>query len=430
MPNEQSKIGWKTAASVVVANMIGTGVFTSLGFQLADITNTWSIIILWLIGGVIALIGAFSYAELGTHFRESGGDYIFLSKIFHPFAGYIYAWMSLVVGFSAPIAISALAMTSYLSPLNEDIFTDWFGIAIIIIVTLVHSVSIGQSGKFQNLSTILKIGFVCALIAIGFAYIPQESNSLDFSNSWTSEWYLPAFAVSLIYVSYAYTGWNSAAYITGEIENPRVNLPKALIPATLFVTILYVLLQLVFLRHASVEQMSGQVEVATISFSNVFSNSGATWIPVFIGIQLVATISGYLWVGSRISYAMAKENPLWKFLVYENKNGIPIRSLWIQAAIAIALTLTGTFEQVLLYASFSLQLMGTLTVASVLWLKRNDDNYHSPGRPFLQIIYILFSVWVLSFMLLEQPKESFIGLGIVAVGAMTYLIQATLYGNK
>ena len=321
-------------------------------------------------------------------------------------------------------------MTSYLSPLNEEIFTDWFGIAIIIIVTLVHSVSVGQSGKFQNLSTILKIGFVCILIAIGFAYIPQESNSLDFSNSWTSEWYLPAFAVSLIYVSYAYTGWNSAAYITGEIDNPRINLPKALIPATLFVTVLYVLLQLVFLRHASVEQMSGQVEVATISFSNVFSNSGATWIPVFIGIQLVATISGYLWVGSRISYAMAKENPLWKFLVYENKNGIPIRSLWIQAAIAIALTLTGTFEQVLLYASFSLQLMGTLTVASVLWLKRNDDNYHSPGRPFLQIIYILFSVWVLSFMLLEQPKESFIGLGIVAVGAMTYLIQATLYGNN
>ena len=131
MPNEQSKIGWKTAASVVVANMIGTGVFTSLGFQLADITNTWSIIILWLIGGVIALIGAFSYAELGTHFRESGGDYIFLSKIFHPFAGYIYAWMSLVVGFSAPIAISALAMTSYLSPLNEDIFTDWFGICLL-----------------------------------------------------------------------------------------------------------------------------------------------------------------------------------------------------------------------------------------------------------------------------------------------------------
>ncbi len=430
MPQSKAKIGWKTAASVVIANMIGTGVFTSLGFQLADITNTWSIIFLWLLGGAIALIGAFSYAELGTHFRESGGDYIFLSRIFHPFAGYIYAWISLVVGFSAPIAISALAMTSYLSPLNANIFTDWFGIGIILIVTLIHSVSVGQSGRFQNIATILKISFVVALIAIGFAYIPQETNALNFSDSWTSEWYLPAFAVSLIYVSYAYTGWNSAAYITGEIENPRVNLPKALIPATIVVTVLYVLLQLVFLRHASVEQMSGQVEVATISFSNVFSQSGATWIPVFIGIQLVATISGYLWVGSRISYAMAKENPLWGFLVYENKNGIPIRALWIQAIIAIVLTLTGTFEQVLLYASFSLQLMGTLTVASVLWLKRSEDNYHSPGRPFIQVIYILFSIWVLGFMLLDKPTESFIGLGIVAAGGLTYILQTIFFKPK
>jgi len=142
---------------------------------------------------------------------------------------------------------------------------------------------------------------------------------------------------------------------------------------------------------------------------------------------LVATISGYLWVGSRISFAMAKENPLWSFLVYENKNGIPIRTLWIQAFIAILLTLTGTFEQVLLYASFSLQLMGTLTVASVLWLKRTKGNYHSPGRPILQIVYILFSIWVLGFMLLEQPMESFIGLGIVAVGGVTYLLQNWIY---
>ncbi|MFK7979260.1 MAG: APC family permease [Saprospiraceae bacterium] len=433
MPSAQSgsleKIGWKTAAAIVIANMIGTGVFTSLGFQIADIKNTWSIILLWFIGGVLGLIGAFTYAELGTKFKESGGDYIFLSRIFHPFAGYLYAWISLTVGFSAPIAISALAMTSYLSPINPSIFTDWFGIGVIILVTAIHSVSVGQSGKFQSYATILKLAFVFVLILLGFYFIPVENTALNFTATWKEELFLPGFAVSLIYVSYAYTGWNSAAYITDEIEDPDRNLPKALIPATLLVMVVYILLQIVFLRHASVDQLANNVEVATISFSNVFGESGSFWISIFIGLQLVATISGYLWVGSRISYAMAKENPLWKSIAVKNENGIPVRALWLQGLIAIVLTLTGTFEQVMLYASFALQLMGTLTVASLLWLKRTEGTYHSPGRPWLQYIYILFSFWVLGFMLKEQPYESMIGIGFVVVGGITYFLQPTKQVN-
>lgn len=403
--------------------MIGTGVFTSLGFQLADVQNTWSIIILWLIGGILGLIGAFTYAELGTHFKQSGGDYIFLSRIFHPFVGYLYAWISLTVGFSGPIAISALAMTSYLSPLNSSIFTDWFGIGMILFITAIHSVSVGQSGRFQSYSTLLKVGFVIALILIGFYVVPIDNSALNFSSTWQSEILIPGFAVSLIYVSYAYTGWNSAAYIIDEIGDPKRNLPKALIPATLLVTALYILLQIVFLRHASVTDLSDKIEVATISFNNIFGSEGGMWVSIFIGLQLVATISGYLWVGSRISYAMAKENPLWSKIATKNKNGIPVRALWLQAIISIVLTLTGTFEQVLLYASFALQLMGTLTIASLLWLKRKEDTYHSPGRPWLQIIYIGFSMWVLGFMLKEQPYESFIGLAFVLVGGISFFLQ-------
>lgn len=423
MLKQEQKIGWKTAAAIVIANMIGTGVFTSLGFQLADIQNTWSIIFLWVLGGMLGLIGAFTYAELGTHFKESGGDYIFLSRIFHPFVGYLYAWISLTVGFSGPIAISALAMTSYLSPLNPSLFTDWFGIGVIVVITAIHSVSVGQSGRFQSIATGLKLGFVVALIALGIYFVPVETSALSFNADWQREMWLPGFAVSLIYVSYAYTGWNSAAYIIDEIDDPKRNLPKALIPATLLVTVLYVLLQLVFLRHASVTDLSGKIEVATISFSNLFGDQGGYWVSVFIGIQLIATISGYLWVGSRVTFAMAKENSLWSRLATKNSNGIPVRALWLQALISIALTLTGTFEQVLLYASFALQLMGTLTVASLLWLKRKEGTYHSPGKPWLQIVYILFSVWVLGFMLSERPYESLIGLGFVFIGGVTYFIQ-------
>jgi len=420
-PNQ--KIGWFTAMWLVVACMIGTGVFTSLGFQIVEIKNTWSIVLLWVIGGVLAIIGAFTYAELGTHFKESGGDYVFLSRIFHPFVGYLYAWTSLCVGFSAPIAIAAMAMIRYMGPIYPDLFNQWFGIGVIVLLTFLHSFSIRKSGRLQDVTTWIKMAFVLILITIGFNIAPSESNALLYDSSWREEITLPAFAVALIYVTYAYTGWNSAAYIVDEIDDPVRNLPRALICGTTIVVILYVLIQLVLLRHASADQLAGQVEVVNVAFGNILDANWAIWISVFIGVQLIATISGYLWIGSRIIYAMADEHPLWTKLVYKNKLGVPTRALWIQAIIAIGLTLTGTFEQIMLYASFVLQLMGTLTVASLLWVKRKEGTFRSPWRPFLQIVFILFSVWVLGFMLIEQPYESLMGIGIVVIGAITYFIR-------
>lgn len=417
------KIGWKTAAALVISSMIGTGIFTSLGFQLTDIQNTWSIVLIWVLGGVFALIGAFTYAELGTNFDESGGDYIFLSKLIHPLVGYVYAWTSLTVGFTAPIAISVMAMQSYLNPINPAIFNEWFGVAVILILAAVHSVSLGQSGKLHNISTAIKIGFILLLIILGFSYVPVQENAIDLSAAWQEEIWLPGFAVSLVFVTYAYTGWNAAAYIVDEIEDPRRNLPKALLFGSALVTILYVLVQVVFLKHASVDQLSGNVEVAFIAFKNLFGSEKGNWVSYFIAIQLIATISGYLWTGSRITFAMSKDHSLWSKLAVKNKNGIPVRALWFQAVISILLTLTGTFEEVLLYASFVLQLMGTLTVASIFWLKGRKGAYRSPLKPFLQIAFVLFSIWILGYMLFERPRESVIGLLFVATGIGTYYLS-------
>lgn len=423
----KQKIGWKTAAALVISSMIGTGIFTSLGFQLNDIQNTWSVILIWSLGGVFAMIGAFTYAELGTNFDESGGDYIFLSKLIHPLVGYVYAWTSLTVGFTAPIAISVMAMQSYLNPINPDIFNDWFGVAIILILAAVHSVSIGQSGKFHNISTAIKIGFILMLILLGFWYLPVQENAIDLSSSWQEEIFLPGFAVALVFVTYAYTGWNAAAYIVDEIDDPRRNLPKALLIGSALVTILYVLVQVVFLKHASVADLSGKVEVAFIAFKNLFGPERGNWVSYFIAIQLIATISGYLWTGSRITFAMSKDHSLWSKLAVKNKNGIPVRALWLQAIISILLTLTGTFEQVLLYASFVLQLMGTLTVASIFWLKGRTGAYRSPFKPLLQIAFVIFSTWILGYMLFERPKESAIGLLFVATGVGTYFMSKRKY---
>ena len=369
------------------------------------------------------MIGAFTYAELGTNFDESGGDYVFLSRLIHPLAGYIYAWISLSVGFTAPIAISVMAMKSYLNPINPEIFNEWFGIGTIVVLTLVHSFTVGQSEKFQNIATIVKVLFVVILIGIGAYFVPTDGTALNFDGAWRQELLLPGFAVSLLYVTYAYTGWNSAAYIVDEIRDPRKNLPKALLVGTILVTVLYVMLQVVFLRHGTYDQLTGKVEVAFISFSNLFGTDGGKWVSYFIAIQLIATVSGYLWVGSRIIHAMAKDYALWKVIAKKNTNGIPVRALWLQAVISIILTLSGTFEEVLLYASFVLQLMGTLTVASIFWLKSRKNAFKSPLKPFLQIAFVAFSIWILGYMFVERPKESAIGSVFVLSGIITYFIS-------
>ncbi|MDO8966262.1 APC family permease [Algoriphagus sp.] len=416
-----SKISWKTAAGLVISSMIGTGVFTSLGFQLLEVQNTWSILLLWTLGGVMALVGAFTYAELGTHFRKTGGDYIFLSEAIHPAVGYLYAWVSLTVGFSAPIAIAAMAMNGYLSPILGN--TIYPGLFFLLAVPVAHIFSVSRSAHFQDVLTLIKIAFVILLIILGFGYSSSaEVSSFDFSSSWQKEVIMPGFAVSLIYVFYAYTGWNSAAYIIEEVDHPEKNLPKALIWATFSVMVFYLLLQMVFLRHASIAQLIGKVEVADIAFGNLFGATGALWVSFFIGIQLIATISGYAWIGPRITYAMAKDFKLWKPLAKVNTNGIPVRSILLNTGISLILFLSGSFEQIMLYAGFVLQLMGTITVYSSLRIKK-EIGFKSPFKPWLQYSYIIFSSGVMIYLFWDRPMESFAGLGILALGLLIFLFD-------
>ncbi|MCL6260177.1 amino acid permease [Aquiflexum sp. TKW24L] len=418
----KNKIGWKTAAALVIANMIGTGVFTSLGFQLLEVQNTWSIIFLWTIGGIMALIGALVFAELGTHFKRSGGDYIFLSENIHPSVGYLYAWVSLAVGFSAPIAIAAMAVNHYLKPVLGG-FEPNVGAILILLVTIAHSLTVKQSAYVQNLLTIIKLLFVFGFIGIGLSFMPAaDFQSFDFSDGWKNEILIPGFSVSLVFVFYAYTGWNSAAYIVEEIDQPRKNLPKALILATLLVMACYILLQLVFIKHASVEQLAGKVEIATIVAQNLFGQTGVYWVSFFIAIQLIATISGYTWVGPRVTHSMAKDFKLWFPLSKENAHGIPVRAIWLNSAIALLLMLTGSFEKVLIYAGFVLQLMGTITIFSSLLLK-NQTGFKTPFKPYLQVIYLLFSTLVLLYILYDKPIESLAGMSIIGLGLVLYFFD-------
>jgi APA family basic amino acid/polyamine antiporter len=247
------------------------------------------------------------------------------------------------------------------------------------------------------------------------------NTALNWTNSWKHEVMQSGFAVSMVYVAFAYTGWNAAAYVVDEIEDPSKNLPRALIGSTLFVAIVYILFQLVLMKNASVTQLQGKEEVTFIAFDNLLGSAGGKWVSIFIAIQLVATISSYLWVGPRVTWAMASENKLWKPLAKKNKHGIPVAAIWAHVTISILLTLTGSFERILLYAGFVLQLMGSLTVATSLFLpKNNTPTFKSPFKPVLQILFLLFNAWVLVFTLIDRPAESLIGLAVLGLGGIIY----------
>lgn len=416
------KIGWRSAAAIVIANMVGTGVFSSLGFQLQSLHNTWTILSLWVIGALFSLLGAFSYAELGTRLPKSGGEYHFLSQIYHPFLGYLSGWVSMTVGFAASIALSAMAMGAYL----QDIM-GWSGqiiaVSAILMISLVHSFSVQQSSVFQNALTLLKIFLILFLIFFGITlYTPD--NAIDWSGSWQGEIFSPAYAVSLIYVTYAFSGWNAAAYIVEEIDAPKKNLPKALIGGTLLVGLLFVLLQYSFLNQATVGQLKNKVDVGHVVAQIMFGQTGGRTISLLIALLLIASISAMVWVGPRVTQAMAREYRNWRYFAKENTNGVPVRAIVLQATISLFMVVTSSFEQLLIYSGFILQLFTTLSVAGVLvlrWQQRGDEGaYKSPFFPWFQLLFIAFSLWIMIYLLVDKPVESMLGLVNVLVGAISY----------
>lgn len=425
------KIGWKTAVAIVVSNMIGTGIFTTLGFQLVDITNTYSIFLLWAIGGILALFGAFCYAELGVNFKGNGGDYIYLKETYHPILGYLVSWISLIIGFSSPVALAALAMSKYLSVFDFT-FGIPFSIVIIFLVAISLSFSLKGSSIFHNFFTFIKIAFIVILIILGVILSEPNDigNSLNFGNSWEKEIMLPAFATSLVFVTYSYTGWNSASYIAGEIDNVHKNLPKSLIIGTVFVTVCYILINYIMLKHAPVHQLAGKEDVMREAANNMLGISFGKVVNIFIALQLVATISGYLWVGSRLTQAFAKENRLWKSLSVNNKKGIPVRAIFAHAVIATIIILSGSFKEIFVYTAFILQLFASLAISTVYFIKKDQRKIFKSNLFYLfPTVFLLFSAYILYFTFINNPKESIIGLGIIAIGLVLYFVDRKFFKN-
>ncbi len=429
--NRLNSIGVYTATAIVVANMIGAGIFTSLGFQLVETQNSWSILVLWSLGALMALCGALSYAELGTYWMRSGGEYNFLSRAFHPILGYLSGWVSLTIGFSAPVALAAMALGEYVAPYLK---ISEMGLAIISILTIscIHSISLKRSSLLQNVTTSLKVILILVLIYFGLTLVP-ESTALLLDESWKDEILLPAFAVSFVYVTFSYSGWNAAAYIVDEIRDARKNLPIALLLGTVVVSLLYLLLNFVFLYQNPLETIQGELEIGQITAISLFGQEGGKLISFAIALMLISSISAMIWAGPRVTQVMGEDHKLWGWFAKKTSNQIPLKAIWLQTLITLFLVVTGTFEQVLIYSGFILQLFAAFTVAGVFVVRGKKDNskhYKSPWFPIPQLVFLVFSFWVLAYLFVAQPLESSLGLLNILIGFIVYKIDRYISRKK
>lgn len=273
--NFTPRIGFFTACGIVIANIIGTGVFTSLGFQLLEIRSGFVLVMLWVVGGIVALCGALSYGELSAALPRSGGEYHFLSAIYHPALGFMAGFISATVGFAAPIALAAMAFGKYFQGVFGFGSPVLLSFIIVWVTACVHGSGLQFGSTFQNLSTLIKIALILGLIVTGLLVHPKQPIAFFPNPGDGSAIFSPGFAVALVFVMYSYSGWNAAVYIAGEIEEPHKNVPRALLCGTAVVLVIYTVLNGVFLATTPAEEMKGQIEVALIAGKHIFGEQGA-----------------------------------------------------------------------------------------------------------------------------------------------------------
>lgn len=416
-----------TATAVVVANMIGTGVFTSLGFQVGPLPSGFVIMILWIVGGVCAFCGAVCYGELAAAMPRSGGEYHYLTQIFSPAAGFLAGWLSATVGFAAPIALAAMAFGKYFSGALPWVNAEVLSHGIVIAMLLVHLIGVNVGAKFQNVATWLKVLLIVVFIAAGLLMPnPQPVSFLPVAGD-GERLMSPAFAVSLVFVMYAYTGWNAVTYIVGEVKNPARNLPLAVAIGTLIVAVLYVGLNGVFLRAAPMSELAGKVDVGHTAADFIFGAQGGRIMALLISGGLISAISAMTWVGPRVMMAMGEDVKLLAPLGKKSASGVPWVAMIVQTAIVLALLHSGKFEKVLTYVQFSLTLCSFLTVLGVMVLRRTRPDlprpYRAWGYPVTPLLFMAVSLWMMWHILRSNPVESLAGLGTILLGLIIFLIS-------
>ncbi|MDH4409675.1 MAG: amino acid permease [Verrucomicrobiales bacterium] len=423
--SDVGKVGLATAIAIVVANMIGTGVFGSLGFQVAGIPSGFPILVLWLVGGIVSFCGAVCYAELASIFPKSGGEYHLLSKAWNPFIGFLAGWISVTVGFAAPVAANAALLGGYMGSIT-GLSPLWFGIPVVVLVAIVHLGKLSNIGLFQSGFTYAKVVLILVLGLLAFSlgtaqpisFLPAEGDGKLIASG--------GFAISLVYVLYAYTGWNAATYMMDEVRNPEKTVPLALLIGTALVTVLYLFINAAFLYSTPIEKISGQAEVGLIAAESILGAKGGMIMGILISFGLISTISSMTWAGPRVTAAIGRDHARFQTLGKLNRNGVPALAVILQAAIVLLLVASATFEQLINYVQALLTISSLMVVIGLVVLRLRHPDLHRPyrawGYPLTPIIFGSLSLYVLWFQIQQKTVEFLYGLGTLGLGVLIYFL--------
>jgi APA family basic amino acid/polyamine antiporter len=433
----ERRLGLFPLTNIVIANMIGAGIFTTSGLLMKDLRHPVVMLGLWLVGGLVALCGALSYGELGAAFPHAGGEYAFLSRLYHPVLGFLSGWVSFFVGFSAPIAASAIGFSEYLTrafpgllhpglvggPAEAVVMKKLYALVIIAAFTFLHTRGLESGARVQNALTGLKVLLIVGLVAAGFSVGKGSFSHLAAAAPFTFDFGgFKTMGLSLMWIMFAYSGWNASAYIGSEVRDPLRNLPRSLLLGTGVVALLYIALNLFYVYAIPPAEMEGVISVGGLAAGNLFGKSAETVLSLLISFALFSSLSAYLILGPRVYYSMARDGIFFKSIAYvDPKCSVPTRSIVLQGGIAAVMVLFGTFEQLLTYMGFSLGIFPLLAVLGVFKLRRTGRSaVKLPGFPVAPALYLVFGAAILVLAFLERPVESLVAVATAVAGVPVY----------
>jgi APA family basic amino acid/polyamine antiporter len=419
--------------------MIGAGIFTTTGFQAADLHHPGPIFVLWIVGGILALLGALCYAELGSMMPEAGGEYVYLRETYGPSLGFMSAFVSFTAGFSAPIAAATESFVIYLGNffpvLSEERLlvggvgvVDVCAVAIVWLLVWIHMRAVRSGTGFNDFMTAFKIGGIVAILLAAAAVGDGTAANLVTPSPAYAELEGPdlmaAFGTSLIFVMFTFAGWNAAAYVAGEMEDPQRDLPRALLLGTAIVLVLYLGLNAVYFYGASVDELAGEVEVGLVAARTLFGDWGVDLVTVVLCASILASASAMTMAGPRVYYALGKDFTPFAAFARTRSTGAPAFALVAQGVVTTLFILSGRVDQIQQYAGFTLSLFASLAVSCVIALRLRAPDAERPfrawGYPLSPLLFIGVSVWMMFWAFRGRPLESSLAFLTVLLGGVIF----------
>lgn len=414
-------LGLIPASAIVVSSMIGTGMFTTTGIMVEMGAGGGDILLGWLLGGVIAFCGALCYGEIGAGLPDSGGEYHYLSRLLHPALGFVSGCVSLVAGFAAPIAAAAMAMHLYVGKVIPNWPSRTMAVATILILSQLHAYDLRLGSRVQTGLISVKVLLILAFIAGVWLRNPQTGVTVDLNFSLGLS---PSFAVVLILVSFAYSGWNAAAYVAAEIRRPERTLPSSLLIGTGVVTLLYLLVNLSYLSAVPLNRLAGVEQVAQVMGEQLWGRTGGDLVALLIALSMIAPVSAMVILGPRVGEAMAKDGLLPARFARLNRRQVPSYAVWFQGALASLFVLTASFGPLLIYIGVTLNVFAVLTALSLFRLRRNrlSRNRICLGYPVTPLVFSAFSLWMIVWSVRFQPLVALSSLATIMLCYAAYVV--------